>query len=189
MPRFQTKTLIFWGYFAAVFLVGRINSFQLAWSFWQTSFLTLILLLLAAFLGANFLKIDQLIYVYFTRPELPLSLEVKQLIKQRNFKGAWQLLTARGIEQRELALKSVLFQVVWVGLALFTLTSTAGVFGKTLVMAIGLSLLVQEWEDILAKRGFSWLFWQIKRQVGLREQKYYLYLMTGLFVILTLLLI
>jgi len=84
---------------------------------------------------------------------------------------------------------SFLFQVAWFFLALFAVTSTSSLFGKALVMAIGLDLLLTEWQSQLKNNSFSWLFWQIKREISLKEQKIFLYLMTGLFSLLTLFLI
>ena len=63
------------------------------------------------------------------------------------------------------------------------------VFGKTMVMAVGLHLLLDEWEAVLSGRDIDWIFWQIKREVTLREQKAFIWVMTGIFGMLSLLLI
>lgn len=188
MKRLRTKELIFLTYFIATFILRKISGFSLTWYFLVNSFSDLILWFSGALIGAYFIKIDQLIYIYFTQPQASLSLEFKSLKDQKRKKEAWGLLKQRVTEQR-LAFRSVLFQAGWIILALFTLTSTAGVFGKTLVMAIGLHLLLDEWQDVLKGRDISWLFWQIKRPIPIKEQKAYLWIMTALFGILSLLLI
>lgn len=149
----------------------------------------LVFWIMGAVIGFNFLKIDQLIYVYFTHPDYPLSVYVKNLIKLKRFKEAFLFLEQR-VEEQRLSFRSALFQVVWAGLAFFILTSTSEYLGKTLVMGIGLSLLLDEWRDNLTQgRNINWLFWQIKRIVSPQEQKWFLWIMTGVFGILSLLLI
>lgn len=188
MMRITTKRLIFLGYFIGVFLLKRLGGFSFSWVFLKSSIGELVLWFSGAAAGAYLIKIEQLVYVYFVHPNEVLSLDIKELLKQKNKKEVWRLLRERVGEQR-LAFRSALFQVVWVVLAFFTFTSTASILGKALVMAVGLHLLLDEWEDVLGKKGLFWLFWQIKREISLREQKYFLWLMTGVFGILSLLLI
>lgn len=195
--RITTKQLIFLAYFLGIFILSRISSFRFSLLFFQSVIWDLILWMTGAVLGGYFVKIDQLLYVYFTHPEAPLSLEIKELLKKNptslKLRGArrreaWNLLSQRVGEQK-LAFRSALFQAGWTVLAFFTLTSTNVIFGKTMVMAVGLHLLLDEWEAILSGRGISWIFWQIKREVGVREQKTFVWAMTGIFCILSLLLI
>ena len=186
--RLKTKQLIFLAYFLGIFILRKIGSFRFSFLFLRLSAWELVLWLGGAILGGYFVKLDQLLYVYFTQPEAPLSLEVKLLLKQRREKEAWSLLRERVGEQK-LAFRSALFQVGWIALAFFTLTSTKVIFGKTMIMAVGLHLLLDEWESILAGRGISWIFWQIKREVGAREERWFLGGMTVIFGILSLLLI
>jgi len=189
MKKVATKSLVFFGYFLGVFFLRKTTHFSLSWLFLRLSLEDLIFWLGGVVAGAHFLKFDQLFYIYFTRPEEVLSLEAKVLVNQKKLAELWDLLTERSGEQR-LVLQSFLFQAIcWPVLALFVLTSTAGLFGKGLVMAIGLHLLLEEWEDILAGRSLNWVFWQVKREVSFREQKRYLWLMTGLFGLLSLFLV
>ena len=162
--------------------------FTFGWLGSRFSFIDLILWFGGVILGGYFIKLEQLVYVFYIHPKEPLSLEIKGLLGERKIKEAWKLLKERVGEQK-LAFRSAVFQVVWLGLALFTLTSTSSIFGKALVMAIGLHLLLDEWEGFLGEKSLSWLFWQIKRVVLFKEQKYFLLVMTGLFCVLSLLLI
>lgn len=186
--RITTKKLIFFSYFFVIFILSRVSSFRFSLLFLQSVIWDLILWFLGAFLGGYFIKLDQLLYIYFTQPETRLSLEIKSLLQQKRNNEAWSLLRQRVGEQR-LAFRSALFQVVWVVLAFFTLTSTNVIFGKTMVMAVGLHLLLDEWEAILSGRDISWIFWQIKREVGMREQRIYVGAISAAFGLLTLLMI
>ncbi|PIS08772.1 hypothetical protein COT75_04795 [Candidatus Beckwithbacteria bacterium CG10_big_fil_rev_8_21_14_0_10_34_10] len=187
MKRLGGKTLIFLSYFLAAFILRKIRFFSLSYEFIEASLFEFIFWFSGIFLGVHFLKFDQFFHAYFTQPDKPLSLEVKALVQQKKIGQAWDLLSLREGEQK-LAFRSFFFQIAWVGLAIFTLTSTSSLFGKTLLMAIGLRLLLEEWEDILQKKDISWLFWQIGKPVSLKEQKKYLYLMTIVFSFLSLLL-
>lgn len=187
MKKLTTKKIIFLAYFLSLFILRKVHIFSFTWYFLGSFMQDLIFWLGGAFLGGYFIKIDQLIYVYFTHPDEPLSLEVKRLIKEKKRKEAWDQLR-KGVSSQRLAFRSVLFQTSWIVLAFFTLTSTAGLFGKTMVMGIGLHLLMDEWGEIIEGRSISWLFWQVKREIAPKEQKKYLWIMTGVFGILSLLL-
>ncbi len=69
-----------------------------------------------------------------------------------------------------------MFQIVWLVLAIFVLTSTTGNFGKALVMGLGLRVLVSEWGDWLKNKDVlrQRLLWQIKNQWQNQELKWYL---------------
>ncbi|OGD53338.1 hypothetical protein A3J78_00615 [Candidatus Beckwithbacteria bacterium RBG_13_35_6] len=189
MKKVLTKTIIFLGYFAGLFLLSRISSLSLSLSFFSSFAIDLTLWFVGAMVGVHFIKLDQLFYVYITRPTESFSLEVKRLVAEKKLSKVWNLLDEKVLEQPELASRSFLFQIGWFVLAVFTVTSYAGLFGQALVLGIGLKLLLEEWESYLSINNFSWAFWQIKREVGVPEQKTYLYIMTGLFLILTLLII
>lgn len=186
--KLRLKQLIFLGYFLGIFILNRLGRFSFSWIFLKGFFKELIPWFLGAFLGAYMIKLEQLVYIYYIFPQQPLSSEVKELIGQKQHKQAWALLKQRVGEQK-LAFRSLVFQLVWVVLALFTLTSTTVVLGQTLVMAIGLHLLLDEWQAMKSQGHINWLFWQVKRQVSLREQKTFLWVMTGVFSLLSLLLI
>jgi len=73
-----------------------------------------------------------------------------------------------------------LFQLAWVVLAFFAVTSAAGWFGKTLVLTLGLRILLEEWSEYVKDREAlkQKLFWQIKREFSDSELKIYLIVMT-----------
>ena len=186
--KLKLRQLIFLGYFLGIFILSRLSDFSFSWGFLSHSLRELIPWFLGAFLGAYIIKLEQLVYVYYVAPQQPLSLQVKDLINQNQPQQAWILLKQKVTEQK-LAFRSLVFQAIWVVLAFFTLTSTSVLLGKTLVMAIGLHFLLDEWEAVLRGENISWVFWQVKREVGVGEQRKFIYIMTGIFGILSLLLI
>ena len=88
-------------------------------------------------------------------------------------------------------LRTALVAVVWVPLAVFTLTSSGSRLAQLLVMGLGLYLVIDFWvkerrsPEVLHQQ----LFWPIKRTVSERERKLFLFLFTGVFGLLILLLI
>jgi hypothetical protein len=188
--KLSTKKIIFFAYFLAIFILRAVKTFHFSFSFlFFSSFISkLFSWLLGAIVGGYFIKIEQLFYAYIIRPNDAFSIKIKELTKKNNWKELWGMLRI-GVDKQKLAFRSALFQGVWVILAFFAISSTAGYFGKALVMAIGLHLLLDEWEDWQEKGTISWLFWQIKRPVLAKEQRIFLYIMTVIFSLLSILLI
>lgn len=195
MNKASLKNLIFIGFFVGVFGLRllRGSDFRqfVSLVFWKNYGLEFLSWLAGGAVGWQLIRTDRLLWVYFSHPEEKMSLYIKNLIKKGNFKQAILDLEKYKDYQRHLSFRSALFQAVWVVLAFFAMTSTPSFFGKGLIMALGLHLLVDEWEDQLKnpQKLNSWLFWQIKRKITLQEQKTFLYLMTGLFAILTILVV
>ena len=131
--------------------------------------------------GVPFL--DVVAYIYILHPETQVAQVVGYQIKSRQLRQAFDTIKRRQGELEKLTTRSALFQVVWVVLAVFTVTSVPNWFGKALVMGLGLRILVDEWrlwfkdKDKLKKQ----LFWQIKREISIDELKWYMYVMTGIY--------
>lgn len=190
----KTPVLIYIAYFLffAIFFCFKIFQFGFSakgglWV-WQ-AYLSVLWWLIGAYIGYWLLTVDRFVDVYFTHPDTKMSIYIKDLVKKNNFKKAIEDLEKYKEHQKNLALRSALFQAIWIPLTFFTLTSTASLFGKAVVMGLGLHLLFDEWEDVKSGKGISWLFWQIKRQISLKEQKIYLWMMTGAFLVFTLMLL
>jgi len=141
-------------------------------------------------IGMWFVIVDRVAYVYFTRPHEQLSIQVKGLVNQRRYVEALRLINHRKDEQKNLAIRSVLFVGVWILLALFVLTSSGSLFAVGLVMGVGLHLLydmVVDLNDIGKLR--SWLFWPVKRMVSDDEARVVVAIYGFMFVILSFLMV
>jgi hypothetical protein len=172
--------LAFLVYFLAVTLVRLV----FAEGRWQWEMVSL---WLGGMVGFMLVLADRLIYIYWLKPHEQLSQQVRYYLAGGRWKQALSLLIARRQEQWQLVFRSFLFQVAWVPLALFALTSTGELFAGGLLMGMGLHMLYDDWMD--QKRDPAWLnrvlFWQVKRPVGMREQGWFLALLTAMFVILS----
>lgn len=148
--------------------------------------LDVLLLVVGGVVGWLIPWFDKIAYVYIIHPEAQVSQYVQYQIQLKRFKSAFGVLKTRSGEFDKLTTRSMLFQVAWVVLAVFSITSVAGGFGKALVMALGLRILLEEWREYLKDKGKLKLklFWQVKREVSDHELKWYLYVMTGVFLLL-----
>jgi len=183
------STVLVLGYFLGIAGIGflRGNYRILALMDW----LQVLLLLAGGIFGWVIVWLDRLVYIYWSHPGTQLSQYARYYFKKKSWKAGINLMEQRKAEFKELTFRSVLFQASWVVLAVFALTSVASIFGKAMVVGLGLRILYEEWRDYLKDKETlkRWLFWQIKRKISNEELKWYLYGMTGIFAWLTLLLV
>ncbi len=127
--------------------------------------------------------LDKIAYIYILHPEAQVAQYVKYQIDKKQFKAAWQSLNTRGKEFDKLTTRGILFQLAWVVLAFFAVTSAAGWFGKTLVLVLGARILLEEWREWFNDKPAlkQKLFWQVKRDWNDAELKIYLISMTVAF--------
>lgn len=123
---------------------------------------------------------DRIAYIYILHPEAQAPQYIKYQIEQKQWCRAWESLRTRNKEFDKLTTRGILFQLAWVVLAFFAVTSAAGWFGKTLVLALGIRMLITNWSEYVKDRAGlkQKLFWQIKRDWTDAEVKIYLIIMT-----------
>jgi hypothetical protein len=153
----------------------------------RADWLGIINLLIGGGLGWILIWVERLVYIYWSHTQTQVAQYARYHFSQRHWRTGLALLEQRQAEIKELGFRSALFQVVWVGLAVFVLSSTSSSFGQALVMGLGLHILVDEWQDFLSnkRRLKTWLFWQIKREISDEEMSWFVYAMTGVFALLT----
>ncbi|MFH0942970.1 MAG: hypothetical protein V1810_02230 [Candidatus Beckwithbacteria bacterium] len=119
---------------------------------------------------------DYVAYVYILHPEAQISQYLKYEIVKKQFKPAWETVKRRRGEFDKLTTRGILFQLVWVVLAVFAITSTTGWFGKSLIMGLGFRVLVEEISEWRKDRASlkKKLLWQVEKEWADRELKLYL---------------
>jgi hypothetical protein len=121
-------------------------------------------LLSGAVIGWCLPALDKIAYIYILHPEAQISQYFRFQLKNKQWRKAYELLRLRGSELDKLTTRGLLFQLGWLGVALFALTSTAALFGKVTVLVLGLRILLEEWrewrqdKDLLKRH----LLWQVK---------------------------
>jgi len=139
-------------------------------------------LVLGVFTGSLVLFLDRVVYV-FSYPEEQLSQHFKYLWKGKKRGEALSLIYTRRSEQQRLTFRSALFMAMWVPVAFFALTSTAGLFGKGVVMGLMFHILYDAWrlQNMDPTRLNTRLFWQVRRGVSREEQVTFMWIMTIVF--------
>jgi hypothetical protein len=108
------------------------------WSFWVGGIV------------GNFLPdLDHFIYVYFLRPHELTSQRVSYLVEKRNLSRSFRLLAETRSERTKLIFHSGLFQLIFIVLAFFVVTSSGSLFARGVVLAFFLHLLVDQAVDLV----------------------------------------
>ena len=134
--------------------------------------------------GVLVLFLDRVVYTY-SYPDTQLSQQFAWLWREKKYLTALSTLDERRLEQERLTFRSALFMAVWVPLAFFALTSTVGLFGKGVVMGLMLHILTDSWklQKTEPRRLHIRLFWMIKRVIRDEERLFFLFVITGIFVL------
>lgn len=155
------------------------------------AFFDLVGLWVGGVIGMALLSLDRLLHVYFIRSQEQLSQQVRELFRKRDFRSAVETLAVRRSEQANLAFHNGVFALVYIPVLFFAVSSSSGLFGKGVAFGVMLHLLYESWRDQLTRPEHlnKWLFWMVSRDVTQEEQKLFLWILTGAFGILTLLLL
>jgi hypothetical protein len=108
-------------------------------------------LILGALVGIFLPYIDHLLHVYFISPQELNSQRIKYMILQKQIKGALQLLYETAGERTNLAFHTLNFQLIFIVLTFWIISSSGSYFGKGLVLAFFLSLFLQNLRKYLNK--------------------------------------
>jgi hypothetical protein len=184
----EKKKAILLGYLIIIFIKIIIRNFSLSSLLSFGTIVNLISWFLGGLIGWYLLYLDQVIWVYFTHPDKDLSFNVKHLADEGDYKKAFLYLKNNRTYQKHLAFRNLYFQVAWIVLTLFTITTAVTLLGKAIVMSIGLHLLIEEWNSYQEKGHFNWLFWQMDKKLNSEGQKVYFVLIVSIFILFSLML-
>lgn len=128
---------------------------------------------------------DRLIYAMVSNPSEGLSVRFGQLMSGGKWVEGLKLLLAERSDQKELAMRSALFALVYLVLGFFMLTSSNNNFGRGMVVGLGLHLVFDMLSDFsLDKQRFNLWFWQIKRQLPESEKQVFMFVVVALYMIM-----
>lgn len=137
--------------------------------------------------GAFLLDFDHIIFWLYLRPNLEESRLGQIAIKKRDYLSALKLLESTHHRHTELIFHHYFFQVVLALISFFVFSSTNSVFARSLILALNIHLLVDEYDDFRKnpKHLQEWLFARESKQLSVSSLPYYL----GIFAVLCLLFI
>ena len=144
-----------------------------------------IFLAVGGFLGTYLIDIDHIIYALITKPDHPSSQEFRKILSQKKYFQALIALVRSHLNHTELPFHNAIFIPIWALFCFFILSSSGSIFASSLVMAMYLHLLKDIWEVARREKNFSlnFLFWQIKSPISLKIKEYYVYIITVVFIL------
>lgn len=119
-------------------------------------------------LGTILPDLDHLIYVYYLRPQDLTSQRAASLIDQRQIWNSLDLLASTRNERTGLIFHTVLFQIIFAVLAFWVISSSGSMFGRGLVLAFVLHLVIDQFVDLMKVGNlYNWfkqVGWQLTRE-------------------------
>ncbi|HLE48938.1 MAG TPA: hypothetical protein VI819_02830 [Patescibacteria group bacterium] len=135
--------------------------------------LNYVLVWLGALLGFYLPNIDYILYAFVIRPQNSLSLEIKSLIKNKKFLKIGDV--AKDLTQFEkLIFHTAYFQVIFLVLTFFVVSSSGSLFGKGLVYAASLKLLLEQIWEFRKNKNLSYWFSEMNLELSSDQTKAYL---------------
>jgi hypothetical protein len=141
--------------------------------------------LLGAVIGFLFVFGDRVVYSLVVNADDSLRVRFGEIFRKGNFVKELNLLLLEEYDQKELVARSFLFLVVWTTLAFFAMSSVVNSFARGLVLGIGIHLIFDMIYDYVKdKEKFDLWFWQIKRTLEPEEKRWFVIIMSLVFVLL-----
>ena len=135
-------------------------------------------------LGTILPDVDHLIYVYYLRPEEYDSQRTTHMAGNRNFVQSFKYLAETRDSRTRLIFHTVYFQLIFLALTLFVITSSGSLFGRGIVLAFSLHLLVDQVMDFMGIGNINNWFRNTPFQFSADKQKVYLTTMSVALLIL-----
>jgi len=132
------------------------------WPFW-----------IGGIIGTALPDIDHLLYVFFLRPQELTSQRVSYMVGKRDLLGSMNLLAETRAERTKLIFHTATFQLIFLVLTYFVLTSSGSLLGRGIVMAFSLHLLVDEAVDFTDMGSLSNWFRNFPASLDLGKQRIY----------------
>lgn len=141
------------------------------WPFW-----------LGGVVSAFLPDVDHLIYIYFLRPQELNSQRAAHLLGQKDVVGAVSLLSDTRGDREKLVFHTAIFQIVFLVLTFFVVTSSGSLFGYGIVLSFCLHFVVDQAFDIKDGTWGRW-FTNLPFVVGRENfKKYWIVMIAVIFV-------
>ena len=130
--------------------------------------------------GSFALDLDHLIYWLYLKPAMPESCQARQHLQQKNIGSLLKLLEKTHKNHTSLIFHHYFFQITLALVSLFIITSSDSIFASSLVLALNLHLLVDEFHDYRHQPRHLqiWLFARESKQLPLKYLRHYLAVFT-----------
>ena len=134
----------FWfSFFVVISVVKHFFSLDY-WPFW-----------LGGLAGVFMPDLDHLIYVFFLGPQELTSQRVNFLWGRKEYKRLIELLYETRSERRGLIFHTIFFQIIFLVLTFWLMSSSASLFGKGLVLSFALHLSLYQLADLIEMKSLT----------------------------------
>lgn len=117
--------------------------------------------------------VDHFIYILFLKPYELTSQRANSMLEKRNILQTLELLAETRYERTKIIFHTASFQLVFVLLAFWVLTSSGSIFGRGLVLAFLLHLIVDQAVDLNQMGNLSNWLKNFPFSIGGREKLYW----------------
>jgi len=151
----------FWfSFFVFVTIVNSLFS----WGYW--------LFWVGGIVGTLLPDVDHLLYVYLKPQELT-SQRINFLLDKREIKRIITLLYETRSERHDLIFHTIFFQLIFLVLTFWMISSSGSLFGKGLVLAFALHLSVDQIVDLTEIKSFDNWFKNLPFRLDLKQSQTY----------------
>jgi hypothetical protein len=118
--------------------------------------------------------IDYLLYAYLLRPHELVSQRIQSQVTQRNAFKVWQLIHAGKDDPAKLIVHTSWFYLVFFVFAFLVLSSSGSIFGRGLVLAFLLHLLIDQATDLIERGSLASWFRNLPVRLDKEQERWYL---------------
>ena len=161
----KKEIFIHFAFFVSLFIFVSIARGYFSFSSWQ--------FWLGGLIGTILPDIDHLLYVFFLRPQELTYQRVGYLVGKKDIWGGLELLAETRSERTKLIFHTATFQLIFLVLTFFVLTSSGSLMGRGLVLAFFLHLTIDQAVDLAATGSLSNWFKNFPIELSLGKQKTY----------------
>lgn len=146
----RRELFIHFSFWVSFFVFVAIVRHFLSFTYWP--------FFLGGVIGVFLPDIDHVLYVLFLRPQELTSQRVSFLVNKKDFWRAIEILYDTRGERRGLIFHTILFQLIFLVLTFWMMSSSGSIFGKGLVLSFALHLSVDQIVDLTELGNFdNWL--------------------------------
>jgi hypothetical protein len=143
--------------------------------------LSIAFIIIAILIGTFILDLDYLIYAFFLEPEADFSKTLSAFVKHKDFINAFQFIEYHKNEMGERTLHSIIFQLVLVGAAIFSISAASNIYVKALILSIYVNSIYRLMELYFSDTYEQW-FWALKNKPTRSKVMLYIFGLVGVLI-------
>lgn len=117
--------------------------------------------------------LDHLIYIFLLRPYELTSQRATHLLSEKEVVRTLELLAETRYERKDLIFHTLLFQIIFLILTFWIVTSSGNLFGRGLVLAFSLHLIIDQIVDLMETGGLVNWFKNVPFSLDKEKSIYY----------------